>query len=142
MAQQIAKAAKVSKDTARQSVKMDKAGLSDDVIAGKIPWKEATKRADKVAPPKRRKPTKPEKPFKDHVWQKWSGFLQHWLPADRKLAKPILREFIAVMSKHWPQNEQELEFVRSFLAFMAKNWPDEQSKEALLLIHNWTEPTK
>jgi len=84
---QLAKVARVGVHTAKQSEKLRKAGVLDDVIQKKTPRKDALKKAGT----KRRKPLKPKKepPFEDVVYKKWTAWLNKFESRKRRVMELV-----------------------------------------------------
>lgn len=90
-AEKIAKTAKVSRHVVEQAMKVRKTGgdqALDDIIAGKADLAQKAK----AAPRKPRKPAKDKKEltFADKAWRRWSTFLNHWSPTERRQVKELI----------------------------------------------------
>jgi ParB-like chromosome segregation protein Spo0J len=89
VAEKIAKEAGVTSHKAKQAVKADKAGLTDDVIQGKTKLGKAAKKAGS----KVRKPKK-ELPFEDQVYKKWTQFVGRFAPPLRRRVMDLIKGWI------------------------------------------------
>jgi hypothetical protein len=76
-ADKIAAEADVSQRKARQAIKADKAGVLEDVLAGKTKLRDAANRAPSKRPKK-------EVPWEDQVYKKWINWLNRFAPPQRR----------------------------------------------------------
>ncbi len=91
VAEHLATAGKVSRHKAEQAIRVNKAGVADDVIAGKKKLRAAS-----AGLPKKTKSTKTKKvvTFEDEVWAKWDRFIKHWDVTLHRKVKDIVRGFL------------------------------------------------
>lgn len=88
VAQHLAKQGKVSQHKAEQAIKATKAGVVDEVIAGKTSLRKAAGKA----PTKKR--VKKVATFEDEVWARFDRFMKHWDVTLHRKVKEILRSFL------------------------------------------------
>jgi len=79
VAAKLAKEAGTSEHKARQAEKARKGGGLDDVLAGKEKLHKAAAKA-----PAKTRTSKKEVPFEDQVYSRWTRFVNHYPPADRR----------------------------------------------------------
>jgi ParB-like chromosome segregation protein Spo0J len=92
VADKLADTADLGQHTAKQLIKVRKAGgdkALDEIIRGE---KDLTETAKSI-PTKKRRPAK-TLTFSEQVWRKWSSFLQRWSPADRRKVKELIAGYL------------------------------------------------
>jgi hypothetical protein len=93
--QKLADTAKVSRHVIEQAQKVRKTGgdaALDDIIAGKTKLAKAAKSAKSSRKPRKQKTLT----FDETVWRRWSSFLNHWSPADRRKVKDLVLGWLSL----------------------------------------------